>query len=209
MARRRYTPKLKAQVVLEVLAGGKTPGQVAKAYGVRPNSVQLWKRRFVERAPEVFAGDTAVNEYERRIRDLEQLLGKKEVEIALLKTSWARHAVAPYPFPADTWFSGSGRPCPAKRYPRPRVPPSSSPPCAAHGTPDRSAPAPRSAPCLARTSPPGPSSPAAAVKCRFNNGLRTASTAREWGLYPQETSPTRVLRVPLSATSGGPVGSVC
>ena len=85
MARRRYTPKLKAQVVLEVLTGGKTPGQVAKAYGVRPNSVQLWKRRFVERAPEVFAGDTAVNEYERRIRDLEQLLGKKEVEIALLK----------------------------------------------------------------------------------------------------------------------------
>ena len=33
MARRRYTPKLKAQVVLEVLAGDKTPGQVAK--GVR------------------------------------------------------------------------------------------------------------------------------------------------------------------------------
>ena len=39
MARRRYTPKLKAQVVLEVLSGEKTPGQVAKAYGVHPNSV--------------------------------------------------------------------------------------------------------------------------------------------------------------------------
>ncbi|WP_420442769.1 hypothetical protein [Candidatus Palauibacter sp.] len=35
MARRRYTPRLKAQVVLEVLGGEKTPGQVAKAYGVR------------------------------------------------------------------------------------------------------------------------------------------------------------------------------
>ena len=54
MARRRYTPKLKAQVVLEVLAGDKTPGQVAKAYGVHPNSVGLWKRRFIERAPEIF-----------------------------------------------------------------------------------------------------------------------------------------------------------
>ena len=31
MARRRYTPKLKAQVVLDVLAGDRTPGQVAKA----------------------------------------------------------------------------------------------------------------------------------------------------------------------------------
>ncbi len=58
MARRRYTPKLKAQVVLEVLEGDKTPGQVAKAYGVHPNSVGLWKRRFIERAPEVFAEET-------------------------------------------------------------------------------------------------------------------------------------------------------
>ena len=33
MARRRYTPKLRAQVVLDVLVGDKTPGQVAKAYG--------------------------------------------------------------------------------------------------------------------------------------------------------------------------------
>ena len=87
MARRRYTPKLKAQVVLE---GDKTPGQVAKAYGVHPNSVGLWKRRFIERAPEVFAEETTINEYERRIRDLEQLLGKKEVEIALLKNFLGR-----------------------------------------------------------------------------------------------------------------------
>ena len=29
--------------------------------------------------------ETTIQEYERQIRDLEQLLGKKEVEIALLK----------------------------------------------------------------------------------------------------------------------------
>lgn len=32
----------------------------------------------MERAPEIFAEDTAVNEYERRIRDLEQLLGAEQ-----------------------------------------------------------------------------------------------------------------------------------
>lgn len=90
MARRRYTPKLKAQVVLEVLSGEKTPGQVARAYGIHANSVGLWKRRFVERAPEIFAEETTVNEYERRIRDLELLLGRKEVEIALLKNFLGR-----------------------------------------------------------------------------------------------------------------------
>ena len=35
--------------------------------------------------PELFAQDDTVAEYERRIAELEQLLGKKEVEIALLK----------------------------------------------------------------------------------------------------------------------------
>ena len=68
MARHTYSPKLKAQVVLEVLIGEKTPAQVAKAYGVHPNSVQLWKRRFLERAPEIFSEKATVQEYERRIR---------------------------------------------------------------------------------------------------------------------------------------------
>lgn len=54
MARHTYSPpKRKAEVVLEVLTGEKTPGQVAKAYGVHPNSVWLWKRRFRERALEI------------------------------------------------------------------------------------------------------------------------------------------------------------
>ena len=37
------------------------------------------------RGAELFAEDGTVQEYERRIRQLEQLVGKKEVEIALPK----------------------------------------------------------------------------------------------------------------------------
>lgn len=80
-----YPPKLKFQVVMELIQGEKTPGQVAKAYGVHPNSASAWKRTFLERGPEIFAQDSTVAEYERRIEQLEQLLGKKEVESALLK----------------------------------------------------------------------------------------------------------------------------
>ncbi len=83
--KRSYSPKLKFQVVLEALTGEKTPGQIAKAYGIHPNTVGLWKKAFLDRGPELFAEDDAVKEYERRIAELEQLLGKKEVEIALLK----------------------------------------------------------------------------------------------------------------------------
>lgn len=83
--RRPYSPKLKFQVVLEALSGERTPGQIAKAYGVHANSIGLWKKAFLERGPEIFGREGTVEEYERRIADLERLLGRKEVEIALLK----------------------------------------------------------------------------------------------------------------------------
>jgi transposase-like protein len=82
---KRYTPKFKFQVVLELLRGDKSSSQVARAYGVHPNTIGVWKQAFLEQGAEVFAKDGSVAEYERRIRELEQLIGKKEVEIALLK----------------------------------------------------------------------------------------------------------------------------
>lgn len=88
--RRSYSPKLRFQVVLEALTGDKTPGQIAKAYGVHPNSVGLWKRMFLERGPGLFAREGRSKEYEARIADLERLVGQKEVEIALLKNFLGR-----------------------------------------------------------------------------------------------------------------------
>ena len=66
-------------------------GQFAKQYGIHPNSVGLWKKQFLERGAELFAQDDSVQEYERRLADLEQLLGKKEVEIALLRNFLGRN----------------------------------------------------------------------------------------------------------------------
>lgn len=85
-----YTAKVKFQVVLEVLQGEKSIGQIAKAYGVHPNSIHKWKKDFLEKGPEVFDQEGVVAEYEDRIADLEQLLGKKEVGIALLKNFLGR-----------------------------------------------------------------------------------------------------------------------
>jgi len=87
---KRYSAKLKFQVVLEALSGEKTPGQIAKAYGVHPNSVGLWKKVFLERGSSIFSEGKAVDTRDRRIADLERLLGKKEVEIALLKNFLGR-----------------------------------------------------------------------------------------------------------------------
>jgi transposase len=86
----RYSAKLKFQVVTELLSGDKTPGQIAKAYGVHPNTVNAWKKAFLEKGPDIFSQDNVIAEYERRIADLERLVGRKELEIALLKNFLGR-----------------------------------------------------------------------------------------------------------------------
>ena len=87
---RRFTPKLKFQVVLEALKGERTPGQIAKAYGVHANSVGIWRHWFLERGPSLFERGAVARDGEKRLAELEQLLGKKEVEIALLKNFLGR-----------------------------------------------------------------------------------------------------------------------
>jgi hypothetical protein len=49
-----------------------------------------WKKEFIEKGPEIFSQQTTIQEYEKRIEDLERLIGHKEVEIALLKNFMAR-----------------------------------------------------------------------------------------------------------------------
>jgi transposase-like protein len=82
---KRYSPKFKFHVVLELLTGDKTNAQVAKAYGIHPNSVSAWKQTLLEEGPGIFAHNGTVAQYERRIAELERMIGQKEVEIALLK----------------------------------------------------------------------------------------------------------------------------
>lgn len=48
MANNSISPELKFQLVLETLAGDKTPGQLSKLYRVNPNSIALWKKLFLD-----------------------------------------------------------------------------------------------------------------------------------------------------------------
>jgi len=82
---KRYTSRFKFQVVLEVLKGTKNMGQIAKMCGVHPITVTHWKNEFLEKGPEIFGQQSTLHEYEKKIHELERLIGHKEVEIALLK----------------------------------------------------------------------------------------------------------------------------
>ena len=83
----RYSPAFKFQVVLEALKvkGRGGGGQVARTYGIHPVTLANWKRHFLEHGAEVFGGKEEVKACEKRIAELERMLGQKEVEIALLR----------------------------------------------------------------------------------------------------------------------------
>ncbi len=84
--RRRFTATFKAQVVLELLSGGKSVAEVAREHRVKPEIVSRWRRQFVENAAGVFEKSTAANgESEARIAALERALGQKTLELEVAK----------------------------------------------------------------------------------------------------------------------------
>jgi transposase-like protein len=71
--------------VLGALKGDREATEIARAYNIHPVTLSRWKQEFLEKGGEVFGKDTTVAQYEKKIKELEQLLGRKEVEIALLR----------------------------------------------------------------------------------------------------------------------------
>lgn len=86
--RKNFKPKFKFQLVVETLQHDGSDSEIARAYDVHPVTLSKWKARFFEQGSEIFSGQQQTKHYEKRIADLERLLGQKEVEIALLKIFW-------------------------------------------------------------------------------------------------------------------------
>lgn len=83
--KKSYPPKFKFQAVLEALQSESTDAEVARQLGVHPVTLSGWKRHVVEHGHELFQRDGSAAEYERKLEQLERMLGQKEVELALMR----------------------------------------------------------------------------------------------------------------------------
>ena len=84
--RRKYTPKFKAQVILEIVSGAKTQAAIARQHRIKPDLITRWRRQFLENAPSLFErGNDRDGVAEARIAELEQALGKKTMELEVTK----------------------------------------------------------------------------------------------------------------------------
>ena len=84
--RKKYTSEFKFKLVREA---DKTDNltAIARKYGINYNLLSKWRKKFLTHGAEIFESD---NEKEREklkkdIAKLEQIVGKKEVELNLLK----------------------------------------------------------------------------------------------------------------------------
>ena len=83
--RRRFTPEFKAKVVLEILAGARSPAKACRKRALSSTLLGLWRATFLERAHTLFQPDEQRDEDQACIVELEQLLGRATRQIEILK----------------------------------------------------------------------------------------------------------------------------
>lgn len=90
--RRRYWPiEEKLRIVEETLLPGATISAVARRNGVAPNLLYRWRRLMTEggavamQADDGVTGNAEVRKLEDRVRELERQLGRKTLEVEILK----------------------------------------------------------------------------------------------------------------------------
>ena len=89
--RRWYTLEQKLAVVQEAAHPGMTVSYVARKHGISPSLVFRWRRLMAEGGKEAIKADdevvssAEVRALEKRIRELERVLGKKTLENEILK----------------------------------------------------------------------------------------------------------------------------
>ena len=84
-AKKKYTPELKAQVVLELLAERISLSQACEKYKIKHQAVSRWKTEFIRKAPKIFEIKDNTGEEQERIAELERMVGRLTMELGILK----------------------------------------------------------------------------------------------------------------------------
>jgi transposase-like protein len=90
--RRRIEAAVKAKVALAAARGDRTASQLASQFGVHATQIGQWKRRLLERAPELFVDGHGrqADEHEAVVAELYEQIGRLQMELAWLKKKVAR-----------------------------------------------------------------------------------------------------------------------
>lgn len=91
---RRFTAKVKTQIVLDLLTGAKPMAQICREHNLKDQVVRRWKADFLDRAETLFGGDADRQQQLDRIAELERLVGRLTMELEIAKKASAHWASA-------------------------------------------------------------------------------------------------------------------
>ena len=83
--RRRFTAKVKTQVVLDLLTGRWSMAQLCRAHNLKEQVVTRWRAVFLDRAELLFRTEIAQDGHLERIAELERLVGRLPMELDIAK----------------------------------------------------------------------------------------------------------------------------
>ena len=82
-AKQPKSPQLKFQLAIEAIKGKISQTELSRQYSADPKLVSRWKNEVLERGYQLF--ENKKDNSQKQIEQLEQVVGKKEIEIQLLK----------------------------------------------------------------------------------------------------------------------------
>ena len=84
--RKQYSPQFKFDRALEAIKNDNL-SEISRKYGVSVNILSKWRSELLAKGAQTFANspDKEKNQLKAKIAKLEQMLGKKEVELNVLK----------------------------------------------------------------------------------------------------------------------------
>ena len=82
---RRFTAKVKTQIVLDLLTGAKTMAQICREHNLKDQVVRRWTADFLDRAETLVGSDADRQQQLDRIGELERLVGRLTMELEIAK----------------------------------------------------------------------------------------------------------------------------
>lgn len=85
--RKKHDAAFKARLALEAVRGEKTIAQLSSEYGVHPNQIGQWRKRLLEKLPEIFSGkrEKTDRDGDELVAELYRQIGQLKVELDWLK----------------------------------------------------------------------------------------------------------------------------
>ncbi|GAB6077234.1 transposase [Desulfurobacterium crinifex] len=90
MNRRKFDPETKVAIVLEGLKGNTTVAELCRKYQISETLYYKWRDKFLEGGRKAFLSPESnrEKELERRIEELEKIIGRQTVQIEILKKTF-------------------------------------------------------------------------------------------------------------------------